>query len=1387
MQKMKFNYRALLLAVCLLIGGVVRAGYPVQVVPQLLPPYSLTLSDYYTGSVDKLVVLLTNLDLSRSSLSVRLRITISGQNATLTSKDNVYYPAITLDAGVPVRISGSELAPYFNPENLDFQGITKAQYQQSGKLPEGFYQFCVQAIETTTGRAVSQSSCAMAWLSLSDPPLLNMPATAANVVFRDPLNLLFSWTPRNMSSPNSAFSTEYFFQLIEISDPAIDPAAAFQMMPVLYETTVATTTFLYGPGLPPLLNGKKYAWRVQAHAKSNGQDLDLYRNNGYSEVNWFLLQDNCLPPLQSSATIQGGGVHIDWIPQSQMLGYEVDYRVKGRDNANWFTQLATEDSVVFYDVKPGQSYEYRIGGSCSVTGGTVYGDVHGFTVPAQDPIGNPNCGILPNINITNQTMLPALSAGDVFKAGDFPVKVLQVAGRGSFSGDGYVTVPFLGQAMVRVKFSQIGINTDRQLISGVVVTAFDASMKQVANADTVIKMAGTLINDIKGLVSQTQDFVNAYTGSDAQKKEADSLNNLIGAAYDSLQASPYLTSTEKQQLAAERVVNQQGLNGLAGKDSCDCGTGTPSTSGPAAFRRWVITDINCCKKNAATEGQLTALAQTASDRQTDLTTNYQVVSSDDDITYYPIDPAGHPLILPAGYWKVIRAHDDTRTPHYVVSGFEDQVSKKMYMAVMDRGVFGGYHLSGQTTGDPLPVQVAASNVESPAHIEVYMGVNNCAYNQYRIDSWDFDIKSNSIVDESKIAELVNSIAPGDTKHAQGVAFSNDVKGNPITGCQTGTNTNVIQPGDDVVDYSQIPGGSGFDTAKVNNLRTGVAHINSKLGVHVRVYLLNKSSPTYNDQLQTANNDTSSMKIIVTYDPATRQIKLDHKFTAPAWMRQIFPAFTDQCTDDYVNKGLDELHKSLLYQAEDSLSQAFDEIKVMAYRAVFGFLYCATNEKSAKNANDKMQFFMGALNQVVATFDVEQMVNGIVSLATTVVSANLQGYEDYYNDLKNTLIKINYGTPVSDDDLLRLCMPPEWRAQAALVKKGAHLASLFYKMYFSQCDKYKFSDGTIGNVCAYRKGQLTVMIIPIVLTAGEYAMVKTASLIADLQALAEGSEDAVRLMSQAESAGETVAATEEGVVASEGNDPKREVVMDKDDPATDAGDPEGDGGESTTSPSTGGTGPASTASGTTSGNSASTATASSITHAAASDLDALKPVGANLNIQAKVRIRKVVTLVNDNKALVIKPIPGSALAQKLDQYIQAFLSKDTKLQGELGEEIAGELAKEVNPKGSVVNVKSNGSGHGFDIISFEEDNAGNLTKIRIIESKPLNSDMVRLPLTTDGTQMSRQWRQAKIGELLQSSDPALQALGEKLFQNQPLIEGYVMTIDKQLKQAIIIKL
>jgi|GEM_PF-5049331 len=167
------------------------------------------------------------------------------------------------------------------------------------------------------------------------------------------------------------------------------------------------------------------------------------------------------------------------------------------------------------------------------------------------------------------------------------------------------------------------------------------------------------------------------------------------------------------------------------------------------------------------------------------------------------------------------------------------------------------------------------------------------------------------------------------------------------------------------------------------------------------------------------------------------------------------------------------------------------------------------------------------------------------------------------------------------------------------------------------------------------------------------------------------------------------------------------------------------------------------------------------------------------------INNVKMLVNERKALVVSPKVNTELAKKVDDYVAAFKNGNSTQQGQLGEEIAELLAKEVD-NGDVLNVKINTSGHGFDVLQFE-NGVGNPSKIRMIESKPLSGTSVELPSTNTGTQMSAQWQRAKIDEMLNSTNSEIRALGQVLDNSEHLVERYVLTVDKDLKQVIVVRL
>ncbi|MDR1667519.1 MAG: hypothetical protein LBS03_07510, partial [Bacteroidales bacterium] len=81
------------------------AVYPVQVSANLIPPYSLYLSDYASGAREHVSVTLVNRDMNRPDLQVRLRLTVKGQGFSLQTLPQAVFSPLTVDPNIPCRLS----------------------------------------------------------------------------------------------------------------------------------------------------------------------------------------------------------------------------------------------------------------------------------------------------------------------------------------------------------------------------------------------------------------------------------------------------------------------------------------------------------------------------------------------------------------------------------------------------------------------------------------------------------------------------------------------------------------------------------------------------------------------------------------------------------------------------------------------------------------------------------------------------------------------------------------------------------------------------------------------------------------------------------------------------------------------------------------------------------------------------------------------------------------------------------------------------------------------------------------------------------------------------------------------------------------------------------
>ncbi|KFF17761.1 fibronectin type III domain-containing protein [Flavobacterium hydatis] len=431
----------------------------------------------------KMRLLINPTDISISQRQVRLKLYIQGNGLNIQTNDYmVGQRPIFINGGELQTLTNTDIGALFRLENL--QGITALQYANG--LPEGMYSFCFEMFDYMTNQRISQKSCASLYLILNDPPLLNTPQKNEQIASSDFPNIMFTWTPRQMNATNIS----YKFELKRLIDPTLDPQFAFQMSPLLYEETLFGTALLYNLSMPILTPGMRYAWRVRAISTTGLSENAVFKNDGYSEIYSFKYTASCAAPTFLLSESQSSkSVKITWEGVPEHTRYQVQYKKQNVRNAQWFSTNSLNTQSLITNLEPGLTYQFRVGSSCDpATDGVqsfTYSGISTFTTPTETS-GVPayNCGIIPQINIQNQKPLTNLIQSETFKAGDFPVTILELKGENSpYSGRGYIIVPYLKDTKIAVEFNNIVVNTDYQLISGIVETSYNPEWKNVTDVE----------------------------------------------------------------------------------------------------------------------------------------------------------------------------------------------------------------------------------------------------------------------------------------------------------------------------------------------------------------------------------------------------------------------------------------------------------------------------------------------------------------------------------------------------------------------------------------------------------------------------------------------------------------------------------------------------------------------------------------------------------------------------------------------------------------------------------------------------------------------------------------------------------------------------------------
>ncbi|WP_264529648.1 fibronectin type III domain-containing protein [Flavobacterium sp. N502540] len=600
LPKMLKNLHLYLLLLCSLVGfeGFAQT-FPISVTTQITQPSPIYLSKYADAttinSPIKIQLLLN--DLTISNRQVRLKIYFQGNGISFSNNDFVAgAKPLYLEGGFPLQLTNVDLAPYFQYQNL--LGLNPNQYAQP--LPEGISNFYVEVYDFATGKKLSRKTGTTTVIFQNEPPFLNLPLNNASIMQQNLQNIVFSWTPRSINVSN----VEYEFSLVEIWDSYTPVQNAFAYSPPLYTTTTKMTTLQYGMSEPQLIPGKKYAWRIKAKAILGAEEIGVFKNNGYTEIFAFTYEVFCTSPLAiKTESISQDQAKISWSGNIDNFDYQVNYREKN-SGSEWYKAVTPRENITLSNLKPNTTYEYTVGSSCDI-GKYIKSSIFEFTTIARDEIVFQGCGIKPDPrDLANQTPLPELFSNDVVSAGDFPIVVLKATGsNGNFSGEGYVTLPFLEKfrklidaadalgakdengaskgnlsenTRIRITFNNIGVNSDFKLISGEIIAAYDPTWSGISDLDGVINDAfgdaGNVVNQdiqfpIKSVVKNPDGSITITGPDDVKVNLPKTVNDIIitdknGKQYAVPANAPAGNIEKTGQLAPGGIPNSKNTNGM---------------------------------------------------------------------------------------------------------------------------------------------------------------------------------------------------------------------------------------------------------------------------------------------------------------------------------------------------------------------------------------------------------------------------------------------------------------------------------------------------------------------------------------------------------------------------------------------------------------------------------------------------------------------------------------------------------------------------------------------------------------------------------------------------------------------------------------------------------
>ncbi len=283
---MKYVYTLVLL---FFLATITRAQRPVEVVPMITTPFpnefDELLEDYtnYTFTV---------INYTFSDQEIYFLADLVGDNGITFRTNRDYRPPAPYSLGSrqTAFLTGLDLEDLnegISGSDIDIEGMSPLQLAQ-GVIPEGNYQFCINAFDFATGEQLSSGCSFPFFVGSGDVPRIITPFEEEIIPATEIPSFVITWEPPT-SDPAQAMNYSYVLKIVDMTeygDSDIEEVFLDGGVAVHLEYELMGTSYIYnGEGDdPPLIYGHQYGIRVQAIDPMMAIEFE---NAGYSEIRRF--------------------------------------------------------------------------------------------------------------------------------------------------------------------------------------------------------------------------------------------------------------------------------------------------------------------------------------------------------------------------------------------------------------------------------------------------------------------------------------------------------------------------------------------------------------------------------------------------------------------------------------------------------------------------------------------------------------------------------------------------------------------------------------------------------------------------------------------------------------------------------------------------------------------------------------------------------------------------------------------------------------------------------------------------------------------------------------------------------------------------------------------